>query len=420
MAKSIVTDETRRFPGVKIRQGLVSQPLANLNESLRAELANLHLQVKPGARIAIGIGSRGIANRVAIAKGLIDYLKELGASPFVVPAMGSHGGATAEGQSEILAGLGLTEATLGAPIVSDMAVVEIPTATLSHRLYMGKNAFEADGVILFNRIKPHTDFHSTYESGLVKMSVVGLGNHEQAKIMHGLGVRGLRDLIPLAAREIFATGKILFGLAVVEDGHDETMVLRALKPQQILDDEPELLRQAVNAMPKLPTDAIDILIVDSMGKNISGTGMDPNIIGRIKVKGTPEPKKPAISTLVVNDLSEESHGNALGIGLADIITRKLFEKIDFKAMYANVVTTTFLERGKTPVVADSLLHAFAMALTTVEGRAYEELRVIRISNTLHLEEMLLSPILYQELADQVELLSPIENILEPWEHWGTH
>jgi hypothetical protein len=194
------------------------------------------------------------------------------------------------------------------------------------------------------------------------------------------------------------------------------MVLRALKPQQILDDEPELLRQAVNAMPKLPTDAIDILIVDSMGKNISGTGMDPNIIGRIKVKGTPEPKKPAISTLVVNDLSEESHGNALGIGLADIITRKLFEKIDFKAMYANVVTTTFLERGKTPVVADSLLHAFAMALTTVEGRAYEELRVIRISNTLHLEEMLLSPILYQELADQVELLSPIENILEPWEH----
>lgn len=405
-----------RLPGYKIRQHLVSKPIADLDATLRAELKALQLQVKPGARIAIGIGSRGISNRVQIAKGLIDFLKELGAVPFVVPAMGSHGGATAAGQKEILEGLGLTEAALGAPILSDMAVIEVPFSgngqPLSHKLYMGKTAFEADGVILFNRIKPHTDFHSTYESGLVKMSVVGLGNHEQAKIMHGLGVPGLRDLIPLAAREIFATGKILFGLAVVEDGHDETMILRALKPEQIMADEPGLLREAVAAMPKLPAEKIDILIVDSMGKNISGTGMDPNIIGRIKVKGTPEPTSPDITTLIVDDLSEASHGNALGMGLADLITRKLFDKIDFKAMYANVVTTTFLERGKTPIVADDLQHAFAIAQTTIAGRRLEDLRVMRIPNTLHLEEVVVSPTIYREIADQVELISETENILE--------
>lgn len=419
MGKSSVS-ELRGSPslrGYKVRQHLVSQPIADLDAVLRAELSSLDLRLKPGARIAIGIGSRGISNRVQIAKGLIDYLKGLGAVPFVVPAMGSHGGATAAGQKEILEGLGLTEAALGVPIISDMAVVEVAARDgagmpkLSHKLFMGKTAFEADGVILFNRIKPHTDFHSTYESGLVKMSVVGLGNHEQAKIMHGLGVPGLRDLIPLAAREIFATGKILFGLAVVEDGHDETMILRALKPEQIMADEPNLLQAAVAAMPKLPAEKIDILIVDCMGKNISGTGMDPNIIGRIKVKGTPEPASPDITTLIVDDLSEASHGNALGMGLADLITRKLFDKIDFKAMYANVVTTTFLERGKTPIVADDLEHAFAIAQTTIAGRRFEDLRVMRIPNTLHLEEVVVSPAIYREIASQVELIAETENIL---------
>jgi hypothetical protein len=408
-----VSKDFPRLPGMKVRQSFPSRKIADLPEAVRRELSALDLGLKPGARIAIGIGSRGIANLATLAKELIAFLKDKGALPFVVPAMGSHGGATAEGQAEILAGLGITEAALGVPIVSSMEVAEIPAPGLPHKLYMGRNAFESDGVVLLNRIKPHTDFHGTYESGLVKMSVVGLGNHEQAKIMHGLGVGGLRDLIPLAAKEILATGKILFGLAVVEDAHDDTMRVRALKPGAILAEEPELLRLAVASMPKLPADRIDILIVDTMGKNLSGTGMDTNIIGRIRVKGAPEPESPAIGAIIVDDLSPESHGNALGIGLADITTRKLFDKIDFKAMYANVVTTTFLERGKTPIVADTLAHAFEIALRTAGGRPLDELRVIRIGNTLHLEEMSVSPALYREMAGQVELVSETRDILNP-------
>jgi hypothetical protein len=402
-----------RLSGVKIRQTFPSRKIGNLPEAIRAELSALDLALKPGARIAIGIGSRGIANLTVLARELIAFLKGLGAQPFVVPAMGSHGGATAAGQAEILAGLGITAAALGVPIVSSMDVTEIPAKGLSHKLYMGKNAFEADGVVLLNRIKPHTDFHSTYESGLVKMSVVGLGNHEQAKIMHGLGVGGLRDLIPIAAKEIFATGKILFGLAVVEDAHDDTMQVRALKPDAIFAEEPGLLRLAVASMPKLPSDRIDILIVDTIGKNLSGTGMDTNIIGRIRVKGSPEPESPAIGNIIVDDLSPESHGNALGVGLADIITRKMFDQIDFKAMYANVVTTTFLDRGKTPIVAEDLAHAFDIAVRTAGGVPFGELRVMRIPNTLHLEEMTVSPALYRELADRVERLSETADIAEP-------
>lgn len=423
MAGSSVTEKTSpagpsskggrslRMPGVKIRQTFPSRKIADLPEAIRRELSALDLRLKPGARIAIGIGSRGIANLVTLARELVEFLKAKGAHPFVVPAMGSHGGANAAGQAEILAGLGITAEALGVPVVSAMDVAEIPANGLPHKLFMGKNAFESDGVVLLNRIKPHTDFHSTYESGLVKMSVVGLGNHEQAKIMHGLGVRGLRDLIPLAAKELFATGKILFGLAVVEDAHDDTMRVRALKPDAILAEEPELLRLAVASMPKLPADRIDVLIVDTIGKNLSGTGMDTNIIGRIRVKDSPEPKSPEIGSIIVDDLSPESHGNALGIGLADIATRKLFDKIDFKAMYANVVTTTFLERGKTPIIADDLAQAFDIASRTAGGRPFGELRVIRIANTLHLEEMSVSPALYRELADRVELVSETPDIL---------
>jgi hypothetical protein len=413
MAGSNVSKDFPRLPGVKIRQSFPSRKIGDLPGEIRRELAGLDLRLKPGARIAVGIGSRGIANLVVLARELIDFLKSKGAHPFVVPAMGSHGGATAEGQAEMLAGLGITAAALGVPVVSSMDVAEIPAPGLEHKLYMGRNAFEADGVVLLNRIKPHTDFHSTYESGLVKMSVVGLGNHEQAKIMHGLGVRGLRDLIPLAARELFATGKILFGLAVVEDAHDETMRVRALTPERILAEEPDLLKLAVASMPKLPADRIDILVVDTIGKNLSGTGMDPNIIGRIRVKGTPEPARPEIETIIVDDLSPESHGNALGIGLADLITRKLFDKIDFKAMYANVVTTTFLERGKTPIVADTLPQAFDIASRTVAGRPFAQLRAMRIANTLHLEEMTVSPALYGEIAGRVEKVAETGDILGP-------
>ncbi len=416
MAESNVSKsdpQSLRLPGKKIRQTFASKKITDLPGEIQRELSGLDLSLQPGARIAIGIGSRGIANLVTLTKGLIQFLQGLGAQPFIIPAMGSHGGANAVGQAEILAGLGITEDMLGVPVISSMDVVEVPAGNLEHKLFMGRNGFESDGVVLLNRIKPHTDFHSTYESGLVKMSVVGLGNHEQAKIMHGLGVRGLRDLIPLAAQEIFRTGKLLFGLAVVEDAYDNTMRVRAMKPDRILAEEPELLRLAVANMPKLPTDRIDILIVDRIGKNLSGTGMDPNIIGRIKVKGTPEPVSPEIGAIIVNDLSPESHGNALGIGLADIITKTLFDKINFNAMYANVITTTFLERGKTPIVAADLKQAFDVALRTVAGRPWDQLRVVRIKNTLHLEEMHVSPAIYQEIAERVTLLSEAEDILAP-------
>ncbi len=229
-------------------------------------------------------------------------------------------------------------------------------------VFMDKNAYESDGVILINRIKPHTDYHAKYESGLVKMAVIGLGNEKQASAIHSYGVYGLSTLIPLTAKQIFSTGKILGGIALVENAYDDTMLVNVLKTDDFFEQEPVLLDIARKNMPALPVNDIDVLIIDQMGKDISGVGIDTNIIGRTKIVGQEEPENPNIKAIMVLDLTDHSHGNAIGIGLSDVITKKLYDKIDFSATYSNAVTSSFLERAKIPIVADNDKEAFEIAL----------------------------------------------------------
>lgn len=378
---------------------------ARIQEGVAARLA-----IRPGARIAIAVGSRGIANLPRIVRMTAEAIRRQGGEPFVVPAMGSHGGATAAGQQEILAGYGVTAAAVGCPIRASMDVAELPVEDgAEYRLYMDRLAYESNGAVLINRIKPHTDFHDRYESGLVKMAVIGLGKTVQAEQMHRHGIRGLTQLLPRAGAELLASGRILLGIGIVENAYDETMLIEAIEPQRIMEREPELLALARANMPRLPLDQLDVLIVDRMGKDISGVGIDTNIIGRMRIRDQPEPERPEIAMIVVTDLTPGSHGNAAGMGLADLTTRRMLQKVDFSVTNTNVATSGFLERGKLPMVADTDVQAVEWALRGCGPILPGKERVIRIRDTLHLDELHVSPAVLDELArlDHVEVLGPL-------------
>jgi len=359
--------------------------------------------IRPGARIAIAAGSRGIDNLALFVREVCEYVKARGAQPLVVPAMGSHGGATAEGQADILKLYGISEDTIGAPVRSSMDSVELPRGELRFPIFMDRHAYESDGVILINRIKPHTDFHGPYESGLMKMALIGLGKLEGARAVHDFGIYGLRELIGPGAAQVLSSGKILAGIGLVENAVHETLHVELFKAERIAREEPRLLALAKRNMPRLPTDAVDVLIVDRMGKDISGVGIDPNITGRIGVAGAHDADAPRVGMMVACDLTEATHGNAIGVGLADVITKRLFAKIDRDATYANVITSSFLERGKIPIVAETDRDAFAIALRSCghvpEGRE----RIIRILDTLHLEEIYVSQAILDDLEGKLDV-----------------
>ena len=374
----------------KIKQHFPKNALTDITAEVSKELLQLRPLINPGASIAIAVGSRGIKNLVPVVKEVADFIIENNANPFLVPAMGSHGGATADGQSEILAGYGISEKTIGIPVRSSMEVVELPQGDSPIPVFMDNHVYQSDGVILINRIKPHTDYHAKYESGRVKMSVIGLGNEKQASAIHRYGVYGLTTLIPSTAKQVFATGKILGGIALVENAYDDTMLVKALKTDDFLEQEPILLDIARNHMPVLPLHDIDVLIIDQMGKDISGVGLDPNIIGRTKILGQEEPDHPNIKAIIVLDLTSDSKGNAIGIGLSDVITKKLYDKIDLSSTYTNAVTSSFLERAKIPIVAGNDREAFEIALRSCGYLKEGEERIIRIKDTLHLDEIYVS------------------------------
>lgn len=384
----------------KVRQRFTRDSIPDVERAVRVQSAWNDLKILPGARIAVAVGSRGIANLQRIVRATVDELREKGAQPFIIPAMGSHGGATADGQRELLAAFGVTERTCGCPVQSSMEVVSLPRGRSPVELFMDRHAHEADGIVLINRIKPHTDFHGRYESGLVKMAVIGLGKERQALAIHQHGTRGLREFVPQAAREILAGGKILLGLGIIENAYDETMRIEVITGGDILEREPELLELARRNMPRLPVDTLDVLIVDQLGKNISGTGMDTNVIGRIRIPGEPEPDGPRIANIVVTDLTEESHGNATGMGLADVMTRRLFEKVNFPVTYKNIFTSSFLERGKMPVVAETDARALEYALRASGPVPNEGPRIIRIRDTLHLGELFVSEATLSEVQNR--------------------
>ncbi len=402
---------------IKVRQKFSCPQIQDIEGHIKAEIARVGLSLKPGARIALTVGSRGISHLVPIVKSLVHNLQDRGVKPFIVPAMGSHGNASAAGQKEVLSQLGISEESMGVPILSSMEVVEIPAKNVTHRIFMDKHAYEADGVVLVNRVKPHTDFHGDYESGLVKMAVIGLGKHEQALEIHRFGVEGLQRLLPKTAQEIIATGKILMGLAIVENACDTPMLIKAIPPERIMAEEPTLLATAREHMPSLPVNHIDALIVDRMGKDISGTGLDPNVTGRMSIRGFPDPPFPSIKSILVTDLTPGSHGNASGVGFADVITKKLYAKINFSATYENVITATFLERGKIPLVAEHARKGFDILCRIAGPLEPGKERVVRIQDTLHLEHLYVSPVIFKEInaavegrGDEVDMFKPDGNL----------
>ena len=404
-----------QFPEMfRIRHNFPRPRLEDIEGTLRAELDRSGLHFPPRARIAIATGSRGIANLAQFVRGTASWIKEHGGEPFIVPAMGSHGGATAEGQRQVLEGYGVTEEFVQAPILSSMEVVELPHGDLPVPLYFDRNASQAYGTILINRIKPHTDFHGPYESGLMKMIVIGLGKHAQALAIHQRGVYGLREVIPQAARAVLSQGRVLLGIGLVENAYDETQLIRAIPPAEIPEREPELLELARRSMPRLPVDELDVLVIDRFGKDISGVGLDTNIIGRLMVRGEPEPSTPHITTIVLGDLSPGSHGNAIGMGLAEVMVRRAYPKIDFQATHENLFTSGFLLRGKTPVLVDSDQEALTYALRGSGVLDPRQGRVARILDTLHLSELLVSqPVLTQlEGQQDIEVLGQVEQLFD--------
>jgi hypothetical protein len=400
---------------VKIKQRFTGESISDISRAVSEEFTRNHMErvIHAGMRIAVTAGSRGVANIAEITKCICDEVKKYGGQPFIVPSMGSHGGATAEGQVEVLESFGITESYCGAPILSSMDVVTLGETEDGLPVYMDQHAFHSDGVIVVNRIKLHTDFKSNIESGLMKMATIGLGKHKQALTLHTCGIQGIRDVMPKAARVVFGSGKILCGVGIVENAFEQTSLLEVIPTPLIEEREQELLKRSAALMPKLPVQDIDLLIVDEIGKNYSGTGMDTNIIGRIRILGVQEPTSPRIKYILARDLSEESHGNALGIGLADLTTRRLLNKIDYQKMNENVITSTFLTRASVPIVLDNDRLAIEAALRSNWGVSSQNARIVHIPNTLHLEELYVSEALLSDLEgiENIQIHGDVEDMV---------
>ncbi|MGE5620386.1 MAG: lactate racemase domain-containing protein [Sphingomonadaceae bacterium] len=362
-----------------------------------------------GKRVAITAGSRGIASIPEILAAVVAQVRRYGGSPFLVPAMGSHGRATAEGQRELLAELGITEDTVGAPIEATMEVVQLGELPNGMPVYMDAIAAAADAIVVVNRVKPHTDFRAAWESGLGKMIAIGLGKRKGADTVHRYGPDGLRDLLPQMARLAVQRKPIAMGIGIVENAYDEVASIVGVPPSGIAGaEEAALLVQARELMASLPFDEIDVLIVDEMGKNITGAGMDPNILGRMRVFGTPDLPRPRIRVVTVHDITKESHGNATGIGLADVTTRRLVEKMDFEATYINGLTSGLgaIYRICLPVVAPDDRAAVFTGLRVCGRHDLQNARIVRIKNTLKLEEIDVSEGLWPEV-ESIERTSPV-------------
>jgi Lactate racemase N-terminal domain len=403
------------FPKMaRVRQQLLAPTLADVRAAVRAELQKLNLagRVKAGQRIAIPAGSRGIANIVTILETVVQEMQALGLSPFIFPAMGSHGGATAAGQREVLATYGITEERLGVPIHATMEVVELGRTPRGMPVLADKIAASADWVAVINRIKPHTEFSGDIESGLIKMMAIGFGNHRGALNTHQYAVKhSYRVAIPEIGAAILDRLPVLFGLGILENAYDHTANVVAIPPEHFVAEEKRLLREARALMARLPVEFLHLLIVDEMGKDISGSGMDTNVIGRVMVIGEPEPTAPNILRIYVRDLSEKTYGNAIGIGLADFCSQRLAAKIDPLPTQINCVTAMTPEKARVPIALKTDREAIATALTTVGPIEPWEARVIRIKNTLEMEELQVSEALMDELKGRSDI-TPIGGLEE--------
>lgn len=397
---------------VRIRQKFDPQEITDVEETIRRELAKPEVSqgIRPGMKIAVGVGSRGIAQLPLLVRTTVDELKKRGAEPFLVPAMGSHGGATAEGQREMLANLGVTEESAGCPIRSSMEVEEIGTLFVEELgrevpVHMDRNACQADGIVIIARVKPHTGFRAANESGLAKMLTIGLGKQKGASICHRYTYKYMGRFVREMAQMKIDRCNVLFALGVVENAYDHLAEIKAVPGDQIVEQDAEMLERAKARMAGFLLEPMDVLVVGQVGKNVSGDGMDPNITGRWL---TPFASGgPRIGTIAVLDLTKETHGNAVGIGGADLITQRLYDQLDLNASYANALTVTNCSLVKIPVTLDTDQNVIKAAVNTSNALDLDRVRLSVILDTMHMNEIYLSESMLPEAEAHpaIEILS---------------
>ncbi len=400
----MVDDVESIFPKMtRLRQAVH----ATADFDLHAALDSLPIEMKRGGRVALAVGSRGISNLAEIIRAVIERIKSQGAEPFIVPAMGSHGGATAEGQLAILAKYGITPESMGVSFRPSMETTCLGQTAAGTPVFFSTAALNADVIVPINRVKPHTDFQGSIGSGLAKMLVIGLGKHRGAAAHHKAALKlGLEEVIRSGVATILASTPVFFGLAIVEDALHATAHIECVKADKLIGREEQLLVRAKSLMPRLPFKEIDLLIVDRIGKNISGAGMDPNITGR-SVHGysahLPEAVEPRVQRIFVRDLSEESQGNAIGIGMADFTTSRLVAKIDYGATFTNALTSLTPQSAKIPIHFETDRQTIQHALSTTESDQMRDVRVVRIRDTLSLAICEISECYASEVASRSDL-----------------
>ena len=396
---------------VTVKQRFERPVIADVAKELMAKLsaANVLAKIKPGQTVAIAVGSRGITNQPLLVKVLVEEIRKAGGDPFIVPAMGSHGGATAEGQKSMLIGMGITEEYVGAPIRATMETVQIGVSDNGLPVYVDKYAYEAGAIVIINRIKPHVAFRGKVESGLMKMITIGLGKQKGADICHELGFGRMAENIPAIARVTLAKTNLLFGVGLIENAYHETCRIEVLPKHEIEAREPELQAEAKRLAPKIYFDNLDVLIIDEIGKDISGTGFDTGVVGRYHtpfISGGPQ-----ITRVAVLDITDKSHGNANGLGIVDFTTRRAYEKVDFEQTYPNSLTSTVPASVKIPMVLKSDRQAIQAAIKTCNILDKENVRMVRIKNTVALGEIAVS----ENLLPEVKANPYLEAVGSPYE-----
>ena len=412
---------------MRLRQAFEAPTVTDIPTAVTEEVARLNLsgRVQPGESVAISVGSRGVANIALITKSLVSELKGLGLEPFVVPAMGSHGGGVAEAQQDIVEGYGCTEEYTGAPIKATMETVQVGTTEEGVAVHFDKYAYEADHVAVVGRVKPHTNFVGEIESGLHKMMLIGLGKHRGASLYHRAIVNYSFDrIIRGVGKKVIDECGVLLGLGIVENQRDETALIKAVAPDEFVEREKELLILAKKWMPTLPFDQVDLLIIDEIGKNISGSGLDTNVVGRkFHEHHAAEKELPKVTRIYVRDLTEATHGNASGIGVAEYAHTRAIDKMDREITYINCMTGNAPAGATIPINYGTDRKVLDVALTTVGLVEPENARVLRIRNTLQLSEVLASEVFLPEVEnrDDLTVLDPAADMefdpagdLFPW------
>jgi hypothetical protein len=401
-------------PIAGVRQSAEQPEVADVPAEIARTIreSKIGTRVKPGGSVALTVGSRGIVGIARIARAAVEALRGLGFQPFIVAAMGSHGGGTEAGQRALLAELGVTEAAVGCPIRAEMETVTLGSNSFGLPIHFDKNAFEADGIVLLNRIKPHTSFTGRIESGLLKMLTIGLGKREGAAQVHKLGLPGLKVLLPEVGAFLLGRTPVALGIALLENARERTARVVTVEPEDLLEVEPKLLDEARSLMARLPFEQIDVLLVGELGKNYSGTGMDPNVIGRQRVETMPDLQRPVITRLAVLDVSAETRGNGLGVGLADLTTERLVAALDPTPMRVNSLTSNFLTRARVPLALPTDRDVIEACLATCWRIDPREARVVVIPNTLELTTLWVSA----PLADEVDSSPALafESEFLPW------